>query len=343
MSIAQFTLSDSGVLLDALHAIDANAREFVLVLDNRGRAAGTVTDGDIRRSLLASGGNFSTPIVDIMKRDFIFVSPNMPRGHVLDLMRARQIRQVPVLDEERRPVAFHFLNELIGSVEKPNHAVIMAGGKGTRLHPLTQSRPKPLLPVAGKPILEHLVLHLVGHGIRTIWLSINYLGEMIAAHFGDGSAHGCAINYLREERELGTAGALSLLPAMVEPFLVLNGDLMTQCDISGLLEHHRRSGAAATICVKRHHYEVPFGVVEIENGLVANMLEKPTCSYTVNAGIYALDPHMLSFIPPATRITMPDVLERARRGGHSVAAYESIEDWLDVGRPSELSRARGEQ
>lgn len=341
MELSTFLLPLESCLLDAMRAIDINGKEFVLVVDQTGKAVGIVTDGDLRRGLLASGCDFSLPVEKVMKRQFTFVSSEMSRSHVLDMMRAREIRQIPILNDQGRPVGFHFLNELTGNFVKPNHAVIMAGGKGTRLYPLTKNCPKPLLPVAGKPILEHLVLHLVGHGIRAIWLSVNYLASMITDYFGDGSKFGCLIKYLHEETELGTGGALSLLPQMEHPMLVLNGDIMTQVNVTGLLEYHQNSGAAATVCMKQHHYEVPFGVVAVKDGYVNEILEKPVYHYLVNAGIYVLSPSVLPLIPRNCAIGMPSVLELVSDSGGKVAAYESPGDWLDVGRPSELNKARG--
>ena len=343
MRLARYLLLSSGSLMDAMRAIDENGKEFVLVVDAAGQAAGTITDGDLRRALLAFGQDFSLPVTRIMNRDFISAAPETSRSHVLDMMRAREIRQVPILDAERKPVGFHFLNELTGNFVKPNQAVIMAGGKGTRLYPLTRDCPKSLLPVAGKPILAHLVLHLIGHGIRTIWISVNYLADMIIGHFGDGSGHGCAIKYLREEKVMGTGGSLSLLPAPEHPFLVLNGDIISQFNATGLLEHHERAGAEATICVKQYHYEVPFGVITAKDGRVLEMSEKPVYNHLVNAGIYALSPSVLPLIPKDRAISLPAVLDKLRASGGRVVVYESPEDWLDVGRPSELSRARGEQ
>ncbi len=324
-----------------MQAIDANWHEFVLIVNEEGQALGTVTDGDIRRGLLTTM-NFDLPVTQVMKRDFVFVEPEMTRGNVLDIMRACDIRQIPILDAYKHPVGFHFLREIIGSSQKTNQAVIMAGGKGTRLRPLTAHCPKPLLHVAGKPILEHLVLHLVGQGIRRIWISVNYLGHMIEEHFQDGSAFGCRIDYLRERQELSTAGSLSLLPETpADPLLVLNGDLITQVDVTALLDFHVRKGQPATLCARNHTYEIPFGVVHADNGLLQTFREKPACHFLVNAGIYVVEPSLLPLVPADRPMTMPDLLEAAMAAGHGVAVYNMPDDWLDVGRPSDFDRARG--
>lgn len=341
MPLRPYLISHKATLLDAMWAIDSNSQEFVLAIDDEGRASGTITDGDIRRALLRTG-RFDLPVIEFLKRDFVFVTPEKSRGNVLDIMRACDIRQIPVLNDEGRPEGFHFLRELIGNCEKAHHAVIMAGGKGTRLRPLTAHCPKPLLHVAGKPILEHLVLHLVGQGIRRIWISVNYLGYMIEEHFGDGAAFGCHIDYLREDQELGTAGALSLLPETpVDPLLVLNGDLITQVDVTALFDFHGRKRQAATMCARGYQYEVPFGVIDANDCLLTAIREKPSCFFLVNAGIYVVEPELLSLVPANQSFTMPELMEAAMAARLGVAVYDMPDDWLDVGRRSDFDRARG--
>ena len=205
-------ISCDSTIRAAMEAINANSREFVLIRDHAGRIAGLITDGDIRRGLLR-GLTLESSAADVMTRDFVSATPGIDRAAVLDLMKARTIRHVPVLDADRRLVAIYFLRDLIGTSEKPNIAVVMAGGKGTRLRPLTESLPKPMVEVAGRPILERVVLHLVGHGVRRVYLAVNFMAETIKRHFGDGSAFGCAIEYLHETKPLGTGGALVIAAA----------------------------------------------------------------------------------------------------------------------------------
>jgi len=226
---------------------------------------------------------------------------------------------------------------------RPNWAVIMAGGRGSRLGSLTRDVPKPMIRVAGRPILERLILHLITYGVRRIYLSIKYLGHVIEDYFGDGSAFGCEIEYLREERPLSTAGALSLLPARPEhPLLVMNGDLVTQANLGEMFDIHAQSGAALTIAVRRYFHTVPFGCVEVEDGQIIDIEEKPTLTRLANAGLYVLDPELLGRIPYNSEFTMPalaaDCLARKER----VQAFEVADDWIDVGQREQLSQARGE-
>jgi NDP-sugar pyrophosphorylase family protein len=262
-------------------------------------------------------------------------------------MHARYISQVPVL-EDGILVGLHVLRELLGAEERENVAVIMAGGRGTRLRPLTEQRPKPMLPVAGRPILERIVLHLTGAGIRTIYLAVNYMADMIEEHFGDGDDFGCRIEYLREDlaRPLGTAGALALLPAEVsasgEPLLVMNGDLVTQFHVGRLLDAHARGGGVATIGVRDYMHDVPFGVVTVEGDAVATLEEKPSAVWSVNAGIYAVESSLLGWVDAGREFPMTELIADALRRGERVVAHRLEGDWLDVGRVNELRQARGE-
>lgn len=330
-------------ITDAMRSLEASQAQIVLVVDADRRVEGILTDGDLRRALLA-GATLGAPLAPHMNTRFFSVSPAMGRAEVLELMRARQISQVPVLDGDRRAVGLHLLHEMLAVAERPNRAVIMAGGKGTRLAPLTDRMPKPMLRVAGRPILERIVLHLVGSGIRHVYLSVNHMAEMIEAHFGDGRELGCRIEYLRERAPLGTGGALALLPEpLAHPLVVMNGDLVTQADIGRMIDHHVEVGAAATMAVCKYLHRVPFGCVETRNGRVVAMEEKPMTSHLINAGIYVLDPGRLGVVVADEAVSMPEVVQRIMDGGGAVHAHELDDDWIDVGRRDELDRARSPQ
>jgi NDP-sugar pyrophosphorylase family protein len=248
-----------------------------------------------------------------------------------------------VVDERERVVGLHLLQEMLGVRERPSWALIMAGGRGTRLLPLTENVPKPMLPVAGKPILERIVLHLIGHGIHRIFISVQHLSHVIEDHFGDGRRLGCRIEYLREERPLGTAGALSLLPEPpVEPLLVMNGDLVTQADVGALLDFQAMGPQVATMAIRRYLHTVPFGCVELEGDRVVGLEEKPTLARMVNAGIYALAPALVRRVDAGRETTMPELLAAAMARGELVRTFEVSGDWIDVGQRDQLRQARGE-
>ncbi len=339
--IEDFCVSITGNLLDALKVIDRDAEGFAVVLDENGTVCGTLTDGDIRRALLF-GDTLESPLKKYTCTNFSFVGPKEGRANVLDLMQARSIQQVPVLDESKTLLGIHFLSHIIGHHNRPNWAVIMAGGKGTRLYPITKDIPKPMVQVAGRPILERLVLHLVSHGIEKILLSVNHLSHIIEDYFGNGERFGCQIEYLREDEPLGTAGSLSLLPEKpAHPLLVMNGDLVMNTDVGAMIDFHKRGSYFATMGVKPYHHEVPFGCVETENDSIISLREKPSLSMLVNAGVYVLSPEVLDEIPQ-NFLPITHVFEKAVETGKRCGSFLIEEDWADVGQIDDLKKAQGE-
>jgi dTDP-glucose pyrophosphorylase len=338
--LEKFVMGTRNTILEAMTRINTNYREVVFVVDGEENLIGSITDGDIRRGLLG-GKTFQTGIGEIMNASVITVPPGTDRATVLDLMKARGIRQVPVV-ENRKILEIHFIRDLIGATNRPNVAVIMAGGKGTRLRPLTEDIPKPMVKVAGRPILERLILHLVGSGVRKIYLSVNYLGEMIESYFGQGEGFGCSIRYLKEEKELHTGGSLSLLPETPQhPLLVMNGDLVTQFHLGKLLEFHHHGNYSATLCVKPYPVTLPFGVVQEEDGRLLDMVEKPSYNYLVNAGIYVINPEVLPLIPTDTAFPITDLFQLLLNREKKAGVFILEEDWIDVGRYDELRKANG--
>ncbi len=340
MDLARFLLPENSSLLDAMKAIDGNTQEVVFAHDAQGRVSGLITDGDIRRGLIRGLG-LDAPVQEVMTRDFHKVAPGTGRALVLDLMRAIQIRHVPVIGADGSLCGIHFLRDLLGVQERSNVAVIMAGGKGVRLRPITRNLPKPLVQVAGRPIIERLVLHLVSHGIRKIYLSINYLGSMIQDHFQNGNRFGCSIEYLVEERELGTGGALALLPERpAHPLLVLNGDLLTQADIGRLLDFHQDQQVKATLAVTGYRHVVPYGVADVKNGRLERLVEKPSLDFQVNSGIYVLDPSLIDMIEPGVDYPMTRLIDACLEKSLGVGVFPLEDEWRDIGSFNELFAAR---
>jgi dTDP-glucose pyrophosphorylase len=336
----QCQVAASGTLLDALRAVDRGAAGIALVVDGTERLVGVLTDGDIRRALLR-GVRLESSLAPHLRGKFTSVPATVARAEVIDLMQALRLDQIPVLDPEGKLVGLHLIHEMLGVVSRPNEAVVMAGGKGTRLTPITETVPKPMVRVAGRPILERIVLHLVGFGIRKVYLSVNYLGKVIEDHFGDGSTFGCRIEYLREDRPLGTGGALSLLPAPPRhPLLVMNGDLVTQADLGAMLEFHDRGKHRATVGVRPYVHTVPYGCLEIEEGKVRRITEKPRLVQVVNAGIYILEPEIVARVPRGQEYPITDLLEDCLARGESVGPFEIADEWIDVGRHDDLRQAK---
>jgi dTDP-glucose pyrophosphorylase len=341
-------LSDGATIRGAMERIDGGAAEVALALDPDGRLRGVLTDGDVRRALLG-GASLDDPVADHLSTTPTTVRAGTDRAAVLDLMRARTIAHVPEVDAEGRLTGLHLLRDVIGSPALPNRAVVMAGGRGTRLGDLTREVPKPMLEVAGRPILERIVLHLVGAGIRSVTLSVGYLADRITDHFGDGSDFGCRITYLHEDadRPLGTGGPLRLLleddAPPEHPVLVMNGDLLTSFSVSGILGAHVTAEASMTVGCKDYVHDVPFGVVTVdEDGHVTEITEKPRAGWTVNAGTYVVSPETLHRIPPDSTYPITELALDCLGRGERVLAWHLDGSWQDIGRPHELRAARGE-
>jgi dTDP-glucose pyrophosphorylase len=335
-------VSESASLRTAMEVLDRGALEIVLVVSPNGALLGTLTDGDIRRAIL-SGASLESIASKFMSRRFTTVTPSANRAEVLDLMRALTLHQIPIVDENGKLAGLHLLREILGASIRPNWAVVMAGGRGERLRPITDSLPKPMIKVAGRPILERIVLHLVGFGIRRIFLSVNYRGDMIEGHFKEGAELGCNIEYVKEENPLGTGGALSFLPEKPgHPVLVLNGDLLAQFNVGNMLSFHADGGFKATVGVHEYVHTVPYGVVEQEGNRITRFREKPTQTWLANAGIYVIEPDLVKRVPHNTYFPLPTLVEECLDRGEAVGAFPIKEDWIDVGHPKELRRARGE-
>jgi dTDP-glucose pyrophosphorylase len=327
---------------DAIRCLDRSALQIVLVTSGPDELAGTITDGDIRRGLLR-GLEMQSPDAGIMNRNPLVVPPTLGRETVLQLMQANKISQLPVVDDTRRVVGLHSWDALLAPSDRGNLMVVMAGGKGVRLRPHTEHCPKPLLPVSGRPMLEHIIERAKLSGFHRFVLAVHYLGHMIEEHFGDGRAFGVSIEYVREDRPLGTAGALGLLhPRPAEPFIVTNGDVLTDVRYDELLDFHVRHGAAGTMAVRLHEWQHPFGVVRTDGVDIIGFDEKPVSRSHINAGIYVLDAGALDALPTDEACDMPSLFSRLQDRKLRTIVYPMHEPWLDVGRPSDYAHANGE-
>jgi len=326
----------------AISNLNKSGLQIVLVLDDNDILLGTVTDGDIRRGLLRGLG-LEHSIESVMQKNSLVVSPEMSRDLVLQLMRVNQFRQLPVVDANHKVVNVHFWGEISTPGERQNQMIIMAGGLGTRLRPHTEARPKPMLPVAGKPLLEHIIQRAKAEGFSRFIISIQYLGHMIEGYFGNGERLGVQINYLKEKTPLGTAGALGLLSPLPElPFVVTNGDVLSDIKYGELLDFHVRHEAIATMAVRLHEWQHPFGVVQTQGVEIIGFKEKPIERTHINAGIYALSSEALSAMTANRHIDMPALFAQLQAKGMRTVAYPMHEPWLDVGRLDDLSRANAE-
>jgi dTDP-glucose pyrophosphorylase len=313
--------------------------KIVLVVNEAGELQGTISDGDIRRGLLR-GLNLISPIESIIHHNPLVVTEELGREAVRKLMVVNKIQQVPVVDDQHHIVGLYLWDEIAKPILRPNLMVIMAGGMGTRLRPHTENCPKPMLSVSGKPMLEHIIERAKQEGFSHFVLAINYLGHVIENYFGDGTCLQVRIDYLKEKSPLGTAGALGLLnPWPTLPFAVTNGDVMTDIHYGELLDFHTRHNAAATMAVRVHEWQHPFGVVQTDGIDIIGFEEKPVHRSHINAGVYVLEPEALCFLEKNVRCDMPALFERLQAKEKRTAAYPIHEPWLDVGRQEDLTRA----
>jgi dTDP-glucose pyrophosphorylase len=327
---------------EAIAAIESGSIQVALVLDGASRLLGIVTDGDIRRGLLR-GIPLSGLATDVMNRAPVSAPATLSREERLHLMRQKFIKQLPLVDGSGQLMGLETFDELIEAPQYLNPVLIMAGGLGERLGALTRDRPKPMLDVGGRPLLETIIRNVVQQGFKNIYISVNYKAEMIVDHFGDGSALGAAIQYVREAERLGTAGALGLLPELSDlPMVVTNGDILTTINYGALLEFHNATPAQATMAVREHKVHVPYGVVTASEGYLQTIREKPTESWFVSAGIYVIGRAALDHVERGVRIDMPTVLERVVANQGRVAIYPIREYWLDIGRMEDFEQAHAE-
>jgi dTDP-glucose pyrophosphorylase len=336
----QALLPGGASLQQAIHNLEKSSLQIVMVVSPDGVLLGTLTDGDIRRGLLR-GLDLSSSVDGIIYKTPLVGPPELARDTVLQLMQANKIHQLPVVDEARRVVGLHLWDELLVPRQRPNLMVIMAGGQGTRLRPHTESCPKPLLQVGGKPMLEHIIERSKAEGFGHFVLAIHYLGHMIEEYFGDGSRWQVQIDYLREASPLGTAGAISLLnPRPNIPFLVSNGDVLTDIRYGELLDFHCHHGASATMAVRLHEWQHPFGVVHTKGVDIIGFEEKPVARSHINAGIYVLNPDTLDMLSANEHCDMPTLFSRLQDRASRTIVYPMHEPWLDVGRRDDLDLAQ---
>jgi dTDP-glucose pyrophosphorylase len=330
------------MLADAIRSLDRSGLQIALVVSPEYELIGTLTDGDIRRGLLR-GLTMASSIDSIVFRTPLVVPPELGRESVLQLMQANGIHQLPVVGESRRVVGLHLWGELLAPIRRPNMMLIMAGGKGTRLLPHTEHCPKPLLQVGGKPMLEHIIERAKVDGFSYFMLAVHYLGHMIEEYFGDGSRMGVHIEYLHEDSPLGTAGAISLLCSLPDvAFVVSNGDVLTDIHYGELLEYHTRHAATATMAVRLHEWQHPFGVVRTEGLDIVGFEEKPIARSHINAGVYVLEPKALDALVPGEHCDMPTLFSRLKERAARTIVYPMHEPWLDVGRAVDLEHARAQ-
>lgn len=336
------TVKINSTIKETLKIIDSGAIRIAVVVDDDKKVLGTISDGDIRRGLL-NGKSLDSKIEDLYYSSPVIANINDSRELIIQKAITKQVYQIPIIDNSGKLVDIEDLATLIKVTTKRNRVILMAGGLGTRLHPLTKNTPKPLLKVGNKPILETIIKNFAKHGFINITISVNYKADMIKEYFKDGSQFGVNINYIEEEKRLGTAGALSLIKdTPKEPFFVMNADLLTDVNFSHLLDYHIYENSMATMCVREYDFQVPYGVIEIENSNIISIKEKPVNKFFVNAGIYVLSPKIFEYIPSNEFYDMPTLFQDLIDNKNRAASFPIHEYWLDIGRMSDFEQAQSE-
>jgi len=335
-------LSPTSTIKEALQVIDSGAMKIALVVDDNEKLLGTLSDGDIRRGLL---NNLSlTDIIDsIIFRDPTVCTIEDTKEKILEIALTKKVYQLPIVDNSGKLIGIEEVDELLKPKNRTNRVVLMVGGLGTRLRPLTDNTPKPMLKVGDKPILETIILNFKKYGFTQIILSVSYKAEIIENYFKDGSKFGVNIEYIYEEKRMGTAGALSLMKnKLYEPFFVMNGDLLTNINFESMMEYHISHKSIATMGVREYDFQVPYGVVNVDGIDIQHIEEKPIHNFFVSGGVYILDCKALDFIPNNQFYDMPSLFERLIEERLSSIAFPIREYWLDIGRVEEYKKANDE-
>jgi len=335
-------LQPKSTIKEALQIIDSGAMKIALVVDKDEKLLGTLTDGDIRRGLL-NNLSLKSSIESIISKKPTVCHIEDTKETILEAATQKKLYQVPIVDNEGKLVGIEEIDELFKPVLKNNKVVLMVGGLGTRLRPLTEHTPKPMLKVGNKPILETIIMNFKKYGFTNIILSVSYKSEVIEAYFGDGSRFGVTIEYVHEEKRMGTAGALSLMrDKLIEPFFVMNGDLLTNINFEHMMEYHYSNKAVATMGVREYDFQVPYGVVRVDGVDILTIEEKPTHSFFVSGGVYILDNKALQSIPNNEFYDMPTLFETLIKYKEKSVSFPIREYWLDIGQIEEFEKANNE-
>ena len=333
-------------ITETLAVIDKSSLQVALVVDSDNKLLGIVTDGDIRRGIL-KGISLDAPVKRVYYVSPLTASIDDDPETMHGIMKEQEINHLPIIDHDGRVVELKILNEILTTTKIKNPVILMAGGLGTRLRPLTESCPKPLLKVGGSPVLETILEGFTDKGFDTFYISVNYKADMIEEYFGDGSKWGVSIEYLREDKRLGTAGSINLLPKKLElPFVVMNGDLLTKIDFDQLIKFHmnnnKLSNAMATMCVREYNMQIPYGVIQKEGNRLTRLDEKPIQRFFVNGGIYVFEPEVIKMIPKDKYFDMTDLFDEMMRKDYKTVIFQIREYWMDIGHKKDFEIADGE-
>jgi len=329
-------------IVECLKVLDQTNMQICLVVNNNRKLLGTVCDGDIRRGIL-NGFSLEDTVDKIMCSSPVFLEEGFSKTEIFNIMSSKKIRQLPIVNHFGFIEGIELLEDLFSQTKRLNRVILMVGGLGERLRPLTKSLPKPMLSVGGRPILQTIIESLVEHGFVKATLCLGYKSEKIKDFFGDGSKFNIEIDYILEDKRMGTAGALDLIAdEITDPFILMNGDLLTNINFSNLIDFHINTKASVTMCIKEKEFQVPYGVIEIDDERIISINEKPVQSLFINAGIYVLDPDVMKFIPNNKFYDMNSLITRIIEEDKLVSPFPITEYWIDIGRFEEYEKANEE-
>lgn len=333
-------ISKDASIIETLRVIDKAALQFALVVSEDEHLLGVVTDGDIRRGLLR-GLELVASVTEVMNSKPVVANINQEKHYIANLMRKYTLHHIPVVDDSNRLLNLYTMEDVLYKEKRDNAVILMAGGLGTRLRPLTDKVPKPLLKVGSKPILETIIENFIDSGFHRFYLSVNYKSEMIEKYFGDGSRFGVEIKYIHEKKRMGTAGALFFLPEkLTEPAIVMNGDLLTKVDFGEFVDFHTEQKAMATMGVREYSYQIPYGVIDYNGKEIVKINEKPTQSFFVSAGMYVLSPEAVAHVKEEKFLDMPDLFNQLIAEKEKTTVYPIREYWMDIGRIDDFEQAQ---
>lgn len=342
-NLSNILIIENSSIKKAMELISINKKGIVIVVNFENKVIGTVTDGDIRRHLFEKN-SIDEPITSIMNKNPILSHKNTSLSNIINLMRVKSLKQIPIINEKNQIIDLVTIEDILIQSEKKisNKIVIMAGGYGKRLNDLTNETPKPMLKVGNKPILEIILEKFYSQGFFNIYISTMYKANIIENYFQDGSIFGVNISYLREDEKnrLGTAGILSRInkSSNNKPIIVINGDIITDIDFNKLLNFHNESKNNFTICARKFEYTIPYGVIENTDSRLINFKEKPSYSFSINAGIYVISPKVLNIIPENTYFDMDNLIKNLLSNGEKINTYDINGYWIDIGKIEDYNK-----
>lgn len=334
-------INENNTILEAMRLIDVNCKGILIVVDEQNRILGTITDGDIRRAIL-SEKPIRSSIVNLYNKNCIYVKETLNDINIKKLFVKNKIKFIPIVDTDKKVISYYELDDFIdyNRIEKENTVLIMAGGLGTRLKPLTDELPKPMLKVGDKPILQTIIEQFRDYGFTNILISVNYKADIIENYFREGKDFGVSINYIRESKRLGTAGAIKLAEKFLDkPFFVINGDILTNVNFCNLLQYHLENKFSITIGSRIYEMQIPYGVLNVDESCVTSLEEKPVYSYVVSGGIYVVDPQVINNIPENEYFDITELINKVMDKSGKIGSFPIKEYWMDIGKIEDYYKA----